>query len=346
MTNVTLSLDLTTPAGRAAMRAYLDAMEAQELKGFAEGYHRGRAIGFDDGFAAGFAGSPAAEANLPAFLRSPPPDKSDQVTGGEQPAGEEAETPPPAEVADEISSADSAAVKEIGRKLQDVVLYRNLHVVAALYVDEGGDDPNRSMSTEVADEISPAEVAAAPSTPTPVDVVEVAADARQVDPEDEDLGPVPIEEPEPEPPAPPAPVDVIDVAPEGGASVQAEAVDMDALQGDNPNRPWTPELKRAVWAQYKGGSMPAEIAEGLNLRLKRVQVLIDNIKGGFIRTPDISAPSGALAVVAPSAGALAVADRRHPAQDADVQGAWLDAMEVCERETFVARAAQPEAFAR
>ena len=155
MTNVTLSLDLTTPAGRAAMRAYLDAMEAQELKGFAEGYHRGRAIGFDDGFAAGFAGSPAAEANLPAFLRSPPPDKSDQVTGGEQPAGEEAETPPPAEVADEISSADSAAVKEIGRKLQDVVLYRNLHVVAALYVDEGGDDPNRSMSTEVADEFRP-----------------------------------------------------------------------------------------------------------------------------------------------------------------------------------------------
>lgn len=108
MTMVKLPLDLTRQAARTAMRAYLDALDHHDLVDFAQGYRRGYKVGFD-----------AARASIGPT----------ETTGGEQPAGEEAEAPPPAGVADTSFSPARRKPTE-GRAARDVEPFDGARVPA------------------------------------------------------------------------------------------------------------------------------------------------------------------------------------------------------------------------
>lgn len=138
-----------------------------------------------------------------------------------------------------------------------------------------------------------------------------------------------------------------------------------AVEGPDPNRAWTEELKLDVWRLRSAGVKAAEIGRRLNLRDTRVYMLLSDWSRGKRRPPvepvgeeaplpsanpytDPTPPpeaapepclvdvSGALVPVATKGGAVVVAARR-PAQDEDMRTRRLEQMAEAEREKFVAR---------
>lgn len=150
-----------------------------------------------------------------------------------------------------------------------------------------------------------------------------------------DAGPVPIEDPEAG-----TVVEAPLEAPLEGPAPEAVAAALPA--GDAPGRPWTDALKREVWRLWQGGMRPADVARALNLRPARVHMVVQDWKNGKRRLPEptvatTDATGVALVPVAAAGGALAVAERRPPAQDEGVRSRRLEEMAQAERERFVAR---------
>ncbi|MBP7242933.1 hypothetical protein [Amaricoccus sp.] len=157
-----------------------------------------------------------------------------------------------------------------------------------------------------------------------------------------DAGPVPIEEPDAgavveAPLEGPVEGPVEDVVAEVVGEAEEAAVGEVLPAGDDPERPWTEELRREVWRRWQDGQRPGVIARALTLRAPRVYMLVADWKRGARRQPEgEKATATALVPVNATAGALALAARR-PAQDEGMRARRLEEMAQAERDKFVAR---------
>lgn len=183
---VTLTLDLLTPHGRAAMRAYIDALDPElaggtvsRLSWFQRGYDEGRR---DAGREEGAAGTSAAMGPERSPRSMGPLFKTDEVTGGEQPAGEEAEAPPPVEVAETSFPPRQAQSGGGGGSARTVVPVEEATGPGVALPRCGGSegaDARPQQSPQAKPVLPPAGVDEDRDAASAVDVHDAAGDARQ-----------------------------------------------------------------------------------------------------------------------------------------------------------------------
>lgn len=324
---VKLRLDLDTGAGRAALRAYLDAVEGRAVPA---AWPAPSPVVVDWDALRQFAGpATAGMFGLPIHEFEPasgPAGASAQqeaaLSTASEPLGstlpyapdrlslDRAGTGSAEPLAAELPARSDSPWDEAAREAIDAFLDQPV-----------GPQPNDEQEAGAGEEAE----APPPAEPRRSTLEAIGRRVEPAPPVEE--APLPGAHPDPDP-APPA-----DVEP------RAPVDQMDVMGGGeplDPKRALTDPDRLYIIARHKAGDPPSAIARLLGRDRQQVQNYITNVKMG--RSPVLSAQT--TAVVRVREGALTVAERR-PMQDPQVVEGWRQEREQRERETAVSRSYAP-----